>query len=191
VTLSIRNWHCIADEVHHDGGQPLEVAILKVAVAVTFANPYAGMWSPTLDELIAPSGPLASEIVERANRLANGQPFHACGKAAIVGVGGEQEHGVACLTSPVGDAIRDGIGGSTWVSSTTKVAAAGTTIDVPLAHKNALFIRDFYDAITVLIPGGPRPNEISMILAFATAGRPHARVGGLTVAEANMVDGLR
>lgn len=30
------------------------------------------------------------------------------------------------LTTPVGDAMRDGIGGNGWVTSATKVGAAGT-----------------------------------------------------------------
>lgn len=191
MTLVIRTWHAVFDEVHHDGGPPLSEPLLKVAVAVTFRNPYSGRWAETLEELVVPSGLLARSLVDRAKNLAGGRIFQSCGKAAIVGIEGEQEHGVACLTSPVGDAIRDGIVGSTWVSSTTKVAAAGTAIDVPLAHKDALFVRGFYDAITVTIPGGPRPHEISMILAFSTGTRPHDRSGGLELADATAGDGLR
>jgi hypothetical protein len=59
--------------------------------------------------------------------------------------------------------MREGIGGTTWVTSTTKVAAAGTPLDVPLAYKAALFVREFYDTITVAIPDGPRPDEIAVI----------------------------
>jgi Amino acid synthesis len=191
MTLEIRSWYAVVDEIHHDGGPPLSEPLIKVAIAVTFRNPYAGRWSDPLDELVHPSGSLAASLVDRAKELSGGRTFASCGKAAIVGLDGEQEHAVACLTSPVGDAIRDGIGGSTWVSSTTKVASAGTSIDVPLAHKNALFVRGFYDAITVTVPGGPRPDEISMILAFATGTRPHNRSGGLTLAEATAGDGLR
>jgi hypothetical protein len=87
--------------------------------------------------------------------------------------------------------MRDGIGGNTWVTSTTKVGAAGAALDVPLAYKKALFVRAFYDTITVAVPDAPRPDEIVVIAALSSAGRAHERSGGLTVAEATKGDGLR
>jgi hypothetical protein len=153
-------------------------------------NPYAGRFSAGLDELIGPSRELADELVARTV-AALGAPAEGCGKGAIVGVSGEQEHGVACLATPFGDAMREGIGGSTWVTSTTKVAPAGTSTDIPLAYKRALFVRAFYDAITISVPDGPRPDEIVVIAALSSGGRVHERVGGLTVKGATQGDGLR
>ena len=153
-------------------------------------NPYAGRWSDSLDDLIGPSGDLAAELVARCAALL-AVPAQSCGKAAVVGVAGEQEHGVACLTTPFGDAMRGGIGGSTWVTSTTKVGSAGEPIDVPLAYKDALFVRAFYDTLTVRVPDAPRPDEIVVIVALASGPRPHERVGGLTQQEATAGDGLR
>jgi hypothetical protein len=37
----------------------------------------------------------------------------------------------------------------------------------------------------------PRAGEIVLAIALAHGGRPHPRVGGLTVAEARKEDGLR
>src|SRR3546814_20321319 len=68
-------------------------------------------------------------------------PFQAesYGKAAVVGLRGEQEHGVALLTTPCGNILRDAAGGGlAWISSQSKRASPGSTIDVPLAHKDAL-----------------------------------------------------
>lgn len=190
MALQVRTWVSVLEETHHDGGPVLDRPLRKAAVAAVVANPYAGRWSDTLDELLEPSGALARELVARCAALL-GEPAESCGKAAIVGTDGEQEHGVACLTTPFGDALREGIGGSTWVTSTSKVAAAGEPIDVPLAYKDALFVREFYDTVTVRVPGGPRPGEIAVIAALANRGRPHSRVGGLTKAEATAGDGLR
>jgi hypothetical protein len=39
-----------------------------------------------------------------------------------------------------------------WISSFTKRAAPGATIDIPLARKDALYIRSHYDGITVTCP---------------------------------------
>jgi hypothetical protein len=190
VDLQIRKWISVFEEINHDGGEPLTVPLRKAAVGAVVRNPYAGRWSASLEDLLEPSVGLARELVARAT-AALGVEAQSCGKGAIVGVDGEQEHGVACLTTPFGDALREAIGGSSWVSSTSKVATAGDALDVPLAHKNALFVRAFYDTITVRVPDGPRPDEIVVIAALASASRPHERVGGLGVHEISVGDGLR
>ncbi len=84
-----------------------------------------------------------------------------------------------------GNAFRDAIGGgAAWISSTTKVGAAGTSIDIPLAYKDEVYVRSHYDTITLTVPDGPRPDELLIVVAVATGGRVHARVGGMTVEEA-------
>jgi hypothetical protein len=187
---AVRKWVAVREEIHRDGGPVVHPPLVKAAVGAVITNPYAGRWSEDLDELVEPSKDLAEELVSRcAAEL--GVPAMGCGKAAIIGVAGEQEHGVACLTTPFGDAMRDGIGGSTWVTSTTKVGAAGVAIDVPLAYKNALFVRAFYDTVTIAVPDGPRPDEIVVIAALSSAGRLNHRVGGLSLEEATAGDGLR
>ncbi|MGH9025842.1 MAG: amino acid synthesis family protein, partial [Acidimicrobiia bacterium] len=169
---------------------PPSVPLVKAAVVAIIPNPCAGAHHDDLDALIAPSGALATDLVRRALD-ALGTEAESCGKGAIVGVAGEQEHGVACLTTPFGDAMRNGIGGSTWVTSNTKVAAAGAPIDVPLAYKRALFVRSHYDTITVSVPDSPRPDEIAIVVALASRGRIHDRSGGLTKQGATAGDGLR
>ena len=93
---------------------------------------------------------------------------------------GEQEHGVAMLTTVFGNVMRDAAGGGkAWISSLTKRAAPGATIDIPLAHKDALYVRSHYDGITITLPDAPLPDEIAIICAYANRGRPNHRVGGL------------
>lgn len=191
MTLAVRTWVIFVEEVHSDGGPPVDPPLVKAAVAAVIRNPYAGRWSDDLGKLIEPSAALARELVARCAGALGGSEAEGCGKGAIVGTAGEQEHGVACLTTPFGDAMRDGIGGLTWVTSTTKVAAAGATLDVPLAYKRALFVRELYDTISVAIPGAPRPDEIAVIAAMSTRGRVHHRVGGLAKEDATAGDGLR
>jgi hypothetical protein len=187
----VRKWVTFVEEIRHEGGEPAYPPLLRVAVAAVISNPYAGRWSDSLDELIEPSGALGQELVERCVSALDGHEPEGCGKGAIVGVGGEQEHGVACLTTPFGDAMRDGIGGTTWVTSATKVAPAGTSLDVPLAYKRALFVREFYDTVTVQIADAPRSREIVVVVGMSNRGRVHSRLGGLLLAEATKGDGLR
>lgn len=188
--MYIRKWIYIVDETISDGGPPADIPLKKAAVAAVVRNPYANRWSEDLSELLGPSGELARELVNRCVGIL-GSMAEGCGKAALVGVDGEQEHGAACLTTPFGDALRDGIGGTTWVASTTKVSGVGASIDIPLANKNALFVREYYDTLTLCIPDAPRSDEIVVAVALSNRGRVHHRIGGLTRSEATKGDGLR
>lgn len=189
--LEVRTWYTTVEEIHTDGGPRVEEPLIKAAVTAIIKNPYANRaYSDDLSELLEPSGALAVELVERCKAALGGAEAESCGKGAVVGLAGEQEHGVACLTTPFGDAMRNGIGGTGWVTSATKMGTAGTVIDIPLAYKKALFVREFYDAISVALPTGPRADEIAVIAALATRGRVHHRIGGLGKAE-SIGDGLR
>ena len=77
------------------------------------------------------------------------------------------------------------------VPSTKKVAGPGATIDVPLTHLNASYIRSHLDAIEVRIPGAPAADEVAYILVMSLGPRIHERLGGLRVDEINRWDGQR
>ena len=69
-------------------------------------------------------------------------------------------------------------------------AAPGATIDIPLAHKDALYVRSHYDGMTITLHDCPLPDEIAIIAVYATRGRPHHRVGGLAASDITGIDGL-
>lgn len=188
--MEIRRWLHWYEEHFTDGGPRADAPLRKGAVAVVIANPYAGRYSDELDELVEPSADLATALVDRCADLVGGDP-QSYGKGAVVGTAGEQEHGVACLTTPFGDALRDRTGGIAWVPSNTKVGGPGTSIDIPLAYKGALFVREFYDTVTLHLAESPRPDELVVITAMANGGRLHERLGGLTLAEVSAHDGVR
>jgi hypothetical protein len=95
------------------------------------------------------------------------------------------------LTTVFGNAMRDAVGGGkAWISSMTKRVAPGSTIDIPLAHKDALYVRSHYDGITVTLHGAPLPNEIAIIAAFANRGRLNHQVGGLAAIDMKGTDGV-
>ena len=180
----VRAWHSFVQETVHELGPAPEQPLIKAAVAVVFENPFAGRWVEDLSPLTAQSASLGTELGERAAALLGGRPVESYGKGGMVGLNGEQEHIVACVTTVFGDAFRAAVGGGeAWISSATKVAPAGATIDLPLAYKDEVYVRSHYDAITLALPDAPRPDEIVIIAAVATGGRVNARVGGMTVAD--------
>lgn len=191
MDYEIRKWLATVEEVVHDGGPPPAMPLRRVISAAVLRNPYAGRFSEELDELIAPSAELGAELTRRARAVLGDHPVLGYGKGAIAGVAGEQEHAVACITTPFGDALRHGIGGGVaWISSATKVGGAGEALDIPLAYKDALYVRSHYDAATLRVPDGPRPDEIVVAVAVSDGGRVHARLGGLAREDA-VGDGVR
>src|SRR6185295_10356720 len=77
------------------------------------------------------------------------------------------------------------------VPSTKKVGGPGATLDVPLTHINAAYVRSHFDAMEVRVPGAPAADEIVFILVMSTGARVHARVGGLKAADIAQWNGLR
>ena len=77
------------------------------------------------------------------------------------------------------------------VPSTKKVGGPGATLDVPLTHINACYVRSHFDAMEVRVPGAPRSDEMVVFLAMSTGPRIHARIGGLAADDIAKWDGQR
>jgi hypothetical protein len=190
--LRIRKWWLSVEEtLLNESGRGDGPPVIKVAVAAVVHNPYAGRFSEDLSQIVDPSSELGSLFGERLTEALNGKAAESYGKAAIVGVNGEYEHGNAFLTTAFANPIRKALGGGkAWVPSTGKRGGPGTSIDVPLAYKDALYVRSHYDTLTVTVPDAPAPDEIAVIMAVATRGRLLARLGGLARDQVKGEDGL-
>lgn len=183
--MTIRKLATMVEEVLLEGGAPDGEPLRKAVAMAVITNPYIGrLLAPDLDELIEPSRELGRVLGERVSE-ALAAPVESYGKGAVVGLDGEQEHAVACITSAFGDQLREAVGGGrAWLSSVTKRCGAGEPVDIPLAFKDEIWVRSHYDAITVRLPDAPLPDEILVICAVASRGRLHARLGGKTVEQA-------
>jgi hypothetical protein len=156
-------------------------------------NPYAGRYEEELQGGMEDLKPLGLMLTDRLIAALGGDisAIDGYGKGAIVGTAGEIEHG-ALWHVPGGYAMRERLGeAKAIVPSAMKVGAFGSTLDVPLGHVNAAYVRSHFDAVTVGMPDGPRPDEILFCLAMACGPRVHNRMGGLAVADVKGEDGLR
>jgi len=182
----VRTWLSWREEIVTSEGIRVDRPLIKAAVGVIIANPFAGKpFQTDLSSLTIPSHLLGQELGRRAVSLLGGLPIESYGKGGIAGLGGSQEHVVACITTVFGDALREAVGGGkAWISSTTKVAAAGASIDIPLAFKDELYVRSHYDTVTLTSHGGPKEDELLICVGVASGGRPHHRVGGMSREEA-------
>jgi len=191
VRILIRSYHTVIEHRLAEAGRAADTPLRKIAAVAVIENPYAGRYVEDLTPLIEASAELGRELAALAVRAMEPYPAQSYGKAGIVGSAGEQEHANAVLTTTFADPLRKAIGGgSAWISSFTKRAVPGTPIDVPLAYKDALYVRSHYDGMTIMLPDSPQPDEIAVIVCLANRGRINARVGGLAREKAKGQDGL-
>lgn len=149
--------------------------ITRVAALAVVRNPLAGQMVEDLTPLFA-LGAALGELLAAEAVAALGVPAISYGKAALVGVAGDMEHGGAMVHPRLGGPMRAAVGGGAAViPSNVKLGALGASIDLPLGHKDDPWSFDHFDTMTLSIPDGPRPDEIVLALAYASAGRPRPR----------------
>ena len=194
MKANIRKIIVQVDEIHFDGGKSVNPPTHRALAMAVIANPYAGRFSESLDELIDIGEELGGMLGERCVQALGIAPEQAqsYGKAAIVGEGGELEHAAAILHPKLGAPLRKAVSkGAALVPSAKKQGTLGTAIDVPLGHKDAAFVRSHFDAMEARVNDAPRANEIVVAVVVTDSGRPHPRIGGLQVHEITGTDGLR
>ncbi len=177
----IRKWYVqIEDTLANETGMLADgEPVRKGVIAAAISNRFAGQFVQDLQELIDASSDLGTEFGNRLVAAVGENQVLSYGKACIVVTSGEYEHGNALLTAVFADPIRALIGGAkSWIPSTGKRGAPGTAIDIPLAHKDELYVRSHYDTITAMFADAPNSDEVVVAFAFATRGRLHARLGG-------------
>jgi Amino acid synthesis len=212
--IDIRRIFTHVEQIHHEFGPPAATPLLRGAIGAVLTNPFAGRYEASIVPMMDALGPVGIQMAERLRAAMDvpAERIESYGKGAIIGAAGELEHG-ALWHVPGGYAMRELLG---WkgdrnayvkgqsgdkaaqpgnalaiVASTKKVGAPGTTLDVPLTHINASYVRSHFDAIEVRVPGAPLADEIVFILVMSTGARVHARVGGLAANAISQWDGLR
>lgn len=191
--FKVRKIAVVSEEIMHDGGPVAAAPRRRGAAMALVSNPFAGTYAEELQSAMDDLKPLGLALTEKLIAALGGDvaAIDGYGKGAIVGTAGEIEHG-ALWHVPGGYAMRELLGASkAIVPSAMKVGAFGSSLDVPLGHANAAYVRSHFDAITVTAPDGPRPDEILFVLAMSCGGRIHSRMGGLEVWQVKGEDGLR
>ncbi len=175
--MEIRKMVLTVEEIRAEAGHRVARPVRRAAGIAVIANPYAGRFVEDLGALFDLGQELAETHMKQVVDLLGSKPV-SYGKAAIVGIAGDVEHGAAICHPKMGKPMRAAVGGGeAIIPSNVKVAAAGTAIDVPLGNKDNVWSFDELDTMTVMVPDAPRLDEIVVVMAVADGGRPHARVG--------------
>jgi Amino acid synthesis len=212
--IQIRRILTHVEDIHHEFGPRAAVPLRRGAIAVVLTNPFAGRYEPNIVPMMEALNPLGVDMARKLQAAMDVlvDRIESYGKGAIIGSGGELEHG-ALWHVPGGYAMRELLGwkgdraayvkgqveGKTTqqgnalaiVPSAKKVGGPGAALDVPMTHINAAYVRSHFDAIEVRVPGAPTWDEIVYVLAMSTGARVHQRVGGLKASEIAKWDGLR
>lgn len=194
MTAKIRKIIVQVDETRLEMGKTIDPPTRKALAMAVIENPFAGVYSENLDQLIAIGEELGALLGQKCVEALGISPGQAqsYGKAAIVGEAGELEHAAAILHPKLGAPLRNAVEkGAALVPSAKKMGGLGTAVDVPLGHKDAAFVRSHFDAMEARVSDAPRANEIVVAVVVTASGRPLARIGGLQVSEIVGKDGLR
>lgn len=194
MKADIRKLVVSVEETRKEMGRTIDPPTRKAVAIAVIANPYAGRYSESLDELIQIGEELGDLLGSRCVQALgiDGAAAQSYGKAAIVGEAGELEHAAAILHPKLGAPLRKVLEkGAALVPSAKKMGGQGTAIDVPLGHKDAAFVRSHFDGIEARIHDAPRAGEILVAVAVTDSGRPLPRIGGLQAHEIVGTDGLR
>lgn len=180
--MNVRKIVSVVEEVLTEGGRSVDPSAKVAVVLAVVENPWAGQGfvedlGPGIDANASDLGKLlAPRVVE-----ALGLPVEAYGKAAVVGLDGEIEHGSALIhTLKFGDHFRQAANATTLLPAVEKRAGAGTVFDIPLKHITDATVRSHHQTIEVRLADAPRADEIVIGLAAAGQGRPQARLAPLT-----------
>ncbi len=190
----IRKLLVFVEQTLAEAGRSVTPPVRKAAAIAVIANPCAGRYEANLDALIETGASLGAELGRRAVEALGIAPgaVQSYGKEAIVGEDRELDHAAAILHPKLGAPLRKVLGkGAALIPSAKKRGGPGVTLDVPLGHKDAAFVRSHFDAMEARVSDAPRAGEIVVAVAVTDSGRPLPRIGGLKVSEIQGLDGLR
>jgi hypothetical protein len=184
ASVAVRKIVAQSEDVHAEGGRPLDSPLRRAVACAVIRNPWAGrgfvddLW----DEMNRVGAVLSQALGTRLVALMGGSDaLLGFGKCAVVGVAGDIEHGSGIIHGPAfGPPFRDMVEGSSPIPFIECRSTAGVTVSIPTGHKTARATRAFYQGVDFGLADAPHPDEIAIAIAVVSGPRPHARIGDLT-----------
>ena len=164
---------------YEEGGRSVDTPTLLVAAIAIIRNPWAGRGyvenlRPEIHEIAPGLGKLLTAMIIDVT----GDRLEGCGKASVVGMDGEVEHAQAMThTLHFGNQFREAINAKSYLVFSNTRGAAGTSMMIPLMHKDDGGLRSHYQTIHLTIPDAPANDEIVVALGASVGGHPNHRIG--------------
>lgn len=180
--MEIRKTVTLLEEINSEYGARANPPLRRVAIAAVIKNPLAGKAAGAdLTPLIEASLELGASLTKSALGSLGAKPvdLRAYSKAALVGIGGDLEHGAAMIHPRLGMAMRRSLRrGRVIIPGHAKVGPPGTSVDLIYGPLEAGWDLDAVDSTPVLIHDAPRPDEIVLWIGYSTGPRVNARSKG-------------
>ncbi|MBW3694965.1 amino acid synthesis family protein [Vibrio sp. T187] len=181
MAFNIRKICTYIEETRIEGGKVGDKPVKMAAVAVVIENPWhgRGFVENLRPEVTEHCSDLGALIVDKLVGVMGGaENIEAYGKAAVVGMEGEIEHASAVIhTLRFGNHYREAVEAKSYLSFTNKRGAGGTSIQIPMMHKDDEGLRSHYVTLEMKIEDAPAANEIVVVLGASDGGRVHPRIG--------------
>jgi|SRR5579859_2235071 len=179
--MEVRKTVIFQDEIAIENGTPLAKPQRRVVVGSVLKNPLAQKPVGTdLKPLIDISFELGEKMTKTAlSLIGDAKSLRAYTKGAMVGLAGDLEHGAAMIHARIGMAMRATLKrGRVIIPGNAKVVTAGATIDLIFGPIDEGWDLDAGDTMPISVGDAPRPDEILLLVGYATGPRPHARSKG-------------
>ena len=179
MTVEIRRTLTTVQHTFIEGGRIVEIPTLLVAAMVVIKNPWFGLgYVDDLRPEIRSHGPVLGKLLTDMILKATGGTVEGYGKASIVGMGGETEHAQALThTLWFGNEYRNAVDAKSYLVFANTRGAAGTSLMIPLMHKDDGGLRSHYQTIHTSIPDAPAEDEVVVALGASLGGHPNHRIG--------------
>ncbi|GAA3733035.1 hypothetical protein HDA32_002253 [Spinactinospora alkalitolerans] len=165
------------DETRLENGRAVDPVHRVAFAGAVIENPYPSEYVQDLVTLADELGEEIGELVGPACVELLGGEVEAFGKAALVGIEGEVEHGSALIHNlRFGNVFRSVADGTELLPAAEKVGLPGSPMDIPIKHKKDAKTRSHHQTVTLQVADVPRPREIFVVCVAANAGRPLARL---------------
>jgi hypothetical protein len=179
MPVEIRRSLTLIQTTYKEGWKTVAEPTKLVTAMVIIANPWFGRGHvEDMTPEVRDHCPLIGKTLTQMLLDVTGDRIEGCGKASVVGMGGEIEHAQALTHSLYfGNQFRDAIKAKSYLVFTNTRGAAGCSLMVPLMDKDDGGRRSHYQTIHTTVPDAPADDEIIVALGASIGGHPNHRIG--------------
>ncbi|NBQ38872.1 MAG: amino acid synthesis family protein [Alphaproteobacteria bacterium] len=179
MTPDIRRTILNIQTTHIEGGEAVPVPTKLISAFAIIRNPWFGRgFVRDLKPEVKAYCPIIGKLLTGMILDVTGDRLEGCGKASLVGMGGELEHAQALTHSLwFGNEFRNAVKAKTYLAFTNGRGGAGSSIMIPLMDKDDAGRRSHYQTIHSAINDAPADDEIVIALGASIGGHPLHRIG--------------
>lgn len=179
MPVEIRRTLLLEQTTYKEGWKEVAEPTGLIAALAIIRNPWFGQGHvEDLSPEIRSHGPVLGKLLTDMIINATGGAVEGYGKASVVGMGGEQEHGQGLThTLWFGNQYRDAVSAKSYMVFANTRGGAGTSLVIPLMDKDDGGKRSHYQTIHTCVPDAPGEDEIIVALGASMGGHPNHRIG--------------